>query len=257
MLDVIAEAHMVQEGAFTSFTSDRFGSANSALALNGSWTKVPSGIYFDTPEFTISAWILPQTTSFRSRLLDFGNGPDADNIVFGISYDYSPQPIFGLYNGTSLKMFASSPQNLTLGVWQFLAATFDGTTMAIYVNGQTVASINMPYSLTPLLRNSCYIGKDNWGANGFTNSYIDDLRFYNKSLTQTELIEVCQNTSLCQLITSTTTTTTAPTSSSSSSCKILDYFYLNFFSFLLEFFFINQVTTTIPSTAPMTSAGKI
>jgi len=56
MFDVIDVAHMTQ-GSSTYFTTDRFGNANAALALNGGWTQVPSGIYFDTPEFTISVWI--------------------------------------------------------------------------------------------------------------------------------------------------------------------------------------------------------
>ena len=34
----------MKQGALTSFTSDRFGNANSALALNGGWAQVPSGV---------------------------------------------------------------------------------------------------------------------------------------------------------------------------------------------------------------------
>jgi hypothetical protein len=52
MNDIIGNAHMTQ-GAFTIFVSDRFGNSNSALNLNGGWTQVPSGIYFDAPQFTI------------------------------------------------------------------------------------------------------------------------------------------------------------------------------------------------------------
>ena len=55
MLDEIGLAHMTQ-GNLTSFTLERFGNANSALALNGGWTQVSSGVYFDSPEFTISTW---------------------------------------------------------------------------------------------------------------------------------------------------------------------------------------------------------
>ena len=79
MLDVIGSAHMTQ-GNFTSFTTDRFGYANSALALNGGWTQVPPGIYLDTPEFTISVWIFPQNTESWSRVFDFANGCHLDQI---------------------------------------------------------------------------------------------------------------------------------------------------------------------------------
>ena len=49
------------QGNLTNFVPDRFGCANSALNLNGEgWTQVPSGVYFNTPEFTITVWIYPQ-----------------------------------------------------------------------------------------------------------------------------------------------------------------------------------------------------
>ena len=59
MLDTIGNSNMIQ-GDLTSFTLDRFGCPNAALALNGGWTQVPSGIYFNTPEFSISVWVYPQ-----------------------------------------------------------------------------------------------------------------------------------------------------------------------------------------------------
>ncbi len=46
MLDEIGSAHMTQ-GALTLFGADRFGCPHSALALNGGWTQVPPGIYFE------------------------------------------------------------------------------------------------------------------------------------------------------------------------------------------------------------------
>ncbi len=47
MSDHIGSSHMTQWN-FTSFTADRFGNVNSALALNGEWTQVPNGYYFNT-----------------------------------------------------------------------------------------------------------------------------------------------------------------------------------------------------------------
>ena len=41
-----------------------------------------------------------------------------------------------------------------------------------------------------LSRSNCYIGKSNWATDGYSNSYLDDLRFYNKSLTQEEINEL-------------------------------------------------------------------
>ena len=84
MNDQIGSSHMIQ-GSLTSFVTDRFGNANSALALNGGWTQVPSGVYFDTPEFTISVWIYPLQVSDWSRIIDFGNGQFSNTIIVAIS----------------------------------------------------------------------------------------------------------------------------------------------------------------------------
>jgi hypothetical protein len=45
MNDEIGTAHMTQ-GSDTYFTLDRFEYENSALALNGGWTQVASGVFF-------------------------------------------------------------------------------------------------------------------------------------------------------------------------------------------------------------------
>ena len=57
MLDQIGTSHMTQ-GSLTSFIEDRFGNVNSALALNGGWTQIPSGSYFNTSEYSITVWDL-------------------------------------------------------------------------------------------------------------------------------------------------------------------------------------------------------
>ena len=67
-------------GENTSFVADRFGNANSALALNNGSTQIPPGVYFDTSEFTVTVWVYPQQIDVWSRVIDFGNGPNADNI---------------------------------------------------------------------------------------------------------------------------------------------------------------------------------
>jgi hypothetical protein len=138
MKDVVGFADMTQ-GNLTSFTVDRFGCANSALALNGGWTQVPLGVYFDSPEFTISFWILPQTIIGQwVRVIDFSSGTISNDIVLAISDLTSPIPSLQISLDANLTMGAFSSQNLTLGQWQFLAVTFNGTNSYVYLNGQLI-----------------------------------------------------------------------------------------------------------------------
>jgi hypothetical protein len=217
MNDKIGSAHMTQ-GNLTKFNLNRFGNQNSALALNGGWTQVPAGIYFDTPELTISAWVYPQQVSPWARLLDFGNGPGKDSIHLTLDSDNNNRP-FGYLSPFFLEIKSSS--NLILNQWQLLTGTFDGQTFSIYINGTlSVSGIKSSiYSQMPRLHRALnYVGKSSWDRDGYSYSYIDDLRFYNKSLTQSQISELMllkdeNNITACK--TTTTTKSTKLTASSS------------------------------------------
>ncbi len=198
MFDTVGAAHMTQ-GSSTYFTSDRFGNLYSALALNGGWTQVPPGIYFNTREFTISVWILPQQIGNWERVIDFGTGHSSNNIVLALSSYTVNNPALVIFSGSGPAAYVLSSKNLTLGRWQFLTATFDSLNASIYLNGTLTADYSYPYSLTSVTRSDCFVGKSNWAAahgDGFSNSYLDDLRFYNKSLTQSEIIQLMNQNSI-------------------------------------------------------------
>jgi hypothetical protein len=166
-------------GNFTNFTANRFGNLSSALAMNGGLTEIPQGIYFNTPEFTISVWILPQEIGLGFvRILDFGNGPSSDNIILALTTGNSLSPPYlGIYSNSSDIIKAYSSLNLTECQWQFLAATFNGANARVYLNGELIADQFHPFCLSSLSRNSCYIGKSNWPVDGYSHSYLDDLKF--------------------------------------------------------------------------------
>jgi hypothetical protein len=197
MKDQIGSSHMAQ-GNLTSFTTDRFGCVDSALALNGGWTKVPSGIYFDAPEFTISVWVYPQKVGSWARIIDFGNGPALQNVYFAFSRDTILKPYFEIFfELNSVVSSAAITQQITqLESWQFFVATFDSKTARVYLNGQLFNEVNNSYSLpSNFSRSKCFIGKSNWPTDGYSYSYLDELRFYNKSLTQQEIIQLMNQNS--------------------------------------------------------------
>ena len=192
MKDSIGMAHMIQGSPTVTFSPDRFGTPYSAINLtNKSFTHVPSGIYFDSPSFTISVWIYPLNPSGNwSRVIDFGNGEKSDNIALAVgSWNGILNPALTIFkypnfiNTLSTKAIVSSQ-------WQLLTATFDGKQTHIYINGLLMNSANVTYSSTSLNRTKNFIGKSNWAADGFSDSLLDDLRFYNKSLNLTEIIEL-------------------------------------------------------------------
>ena len=104
MIDTISGANMTQgQGPSTTFVADRFGNENEALNLNGSWTQMPSGFYFNTPQFSIATWIYPKQLGSWSRLIYFGNGAYKDNVVFTIASPTN-KPTIQVYSLNTCKM---------------------------------------------------------------------------------------------------------------------------------------------------------
>jgi hypothetical protein len=193
MKDVIDSKDMTQ-GNFTSFTDDRFGCPNSSLALNGGWAQVPPGIYFDTPEFSISVWVYPQKVGSLSRVIDFSNSLASnvsDNIILRLDSDSNNIPALNLAVGNQDSIGeCKSSQALSNETWQLLTATFNGSLESLYINGTLTCSQSFNYVLTKITRFYNYIGKSFYSSHGFSWSFIDDLRFYNKSLTKSEILEL-------------------------------------------------------------------
>ena len=75
--------------------------------------------------------------------------------------------------------------NLAVNTWTHLAVTYDGATLRMFVNGTQVASKAQTGSITTstgVLR----IGGTNL-ASAFFQGRIDEIRIYNRALTQAEI----------------------------------------------------------------------
>ena len=73
--------------------------------------------------------------------------------------------------------------------WVHVDAVLSKTDTTIYVNGVKEASAESSYALPELLGDSSIlqIGKANWGNGEYAQASIDNLKIYNKALTQTEV----------------------------------------------------------------------
>ena len=187
MLDSIGVAHM-QQGNLTKFDVDRCGNSNSALNLNGGYTQVPSGVYFNTSEFTVSVWVYPLNMSGASvKIIDFGNGQSLDIIYFSFQSSSNLKPGLQIYVGTNQKISIWSSSILIMSQWQLLTFTFNITSVSLYMNAVLMISLSSNFTLSSVTRSKNYIGKGNWATDGFSWSLLDDLRFYNKSLSLSEI----------------------------------------------------------------------
>ena len=155
----------------------------NALRFSGTpdYATLPSGVYFNG-DFTIEAWVYPTAFSNWSRIIDFGNGAGSNNVLLAYTYSSSGKP--ALYvEGTQFYV----PDAIPLNQWTHIAATLNGTTATIYINGLAKATSNVPPPVN-LVRTKNYIGRSNWGTGDPDASAIfDDLRIWSISRSESEI----------------------------------------------------------------------
>ena len=248
-------AHMTQ-GSKTLFATDRCGTPDSALNLNGGFTHVPAGIYFKS-EFSITAWVYPSNVGSWARLIDFGGLLSKNyNIMFSLSSDGLDMPSLQISDKSSWKFQAQSSQALTLNTWSFLVATFSGTNADVYINGvhsgTATGQYFMPDSTT---RYFCLIGKSLDLSDGYSSSYVDDLRFYNISLTTIQINELmsmpCYSPSSSTF--SSTHSTSTPFTSTSTHSTTISTSFNSTYSTTTSTPFTSTLTTFISTSTQSTS----
>lgn len=217
--------HGIVYGA--SLTTDRFGVANRAYSFNGTtnYIRVPnsSTLQASTYQLTISAWIkinqYSGTTNKAACILEKASGSSGD---WGIVYqDFDNNPSveklrFGGYVWHSSTIATQGYWTTTVPAtnqWYLLVYTIDGSSNTnYYINGVNESTISGSFSLWSN-NSDMYIGKSAtangtfYGSVGnnynFFNGSIDDIRIYNRALSESEVLSLYTETS----------TTTNPTTS--------------------------------------------
>ncbi|HSW98693.1 MAG TPA: LamG-like jellyroll fold domain-containing protein, partial [Candidatus Saccharimonadales bacterium] len=137
---------------------------------NGSWTKIGGGaVNSSWPANTIE--MVQSFATYRGKLYaGLGNTANADAQIW--SYGNN-----GYLQSTTVGQDTN---------WHHIAATYDGTTMKIYIDGaldaQTTVSLSMPDTDQPLLIGTTYGGGSSseagW-AQGFFDGALDEVRISN------------------------------------------------------------------------------
>src|SRR5205807_10656295 len=134
-----------------------------------------------TTAMTSEAWVEPTAAANGWQDLIYkGN----DNYYLESSSTYGNAPVAGgIVNSAHLEAYGSSA--LPTNTWSFLTATYDGTTMRLYINGVQVASKAGSGSLRTST-NQLQFGGDSFYGQYF-QGLIDNVRIYNLALTASEI----------------------------------------------------------------------
>ena len=166
----------------TRTTSGRFGSALTFDGVND-WVTVPDSASLDlSNRATLEAWVNPSALGSAWRTVLLKEQPGQLVYALYASNDIA-RPSGHLF--TSGDLFSNGNAALPLNTWSHLALTWDGTTLRLFVGANQVAS----RTLTGTLVNST--GALRFGGNGVWPEWfagrLDEIRVYDRALTQTEL----------------------------------------------------------------------
>jgi hypothetical protein len=186
LYDAVGGANLFGGGNY-SFTSDRFGSPNSAIYFNKGYLQVPEGVYFKG-DFTFTAWIYLKSYQSYSRIFDFGNGTANDVLAMNAS----SSKISGLIYNRSFELYIHASSIINLNKWYFISFVLNGTTGYIYVNGSQVA-INKLLVPNNITRTRNYIGKSNWPTGINADAIYDEFKIYEGALTSTFILNEYQS----------------------------------------------------------------
>lgn len=173
----------------TRSTQAKFG---QSLSFNGSNSLVTVGDSNSldlTRAMTLSAWVYPTTWASGWKALIIKER------IGNLAYSLYANSDVGLPNSTlsigSYEQQLSVGSHLPSNAWTHLAATYDGTTQRLYVNGVQVGSRAQTGTLD-VSANPLRIGGNTVWANEYFQGLIDEVRIYNRALSQAEVAAVSQ-----------------------------------------------------------------
>ena len=154
-----------------------------ALQLDGTSNYIDCGnLQPSTTSLSISAWAYKTDTSNGSII---GRGASVDYGVF----IYNGSLMFGLNSGSWSTIAISNFTNNYLNQWFHVCATWDGSTIKLYLNGNEEASASKTGTIT-YTSNNTTIGKNSTLSGFEWDGKLSNCSVWNTALTSSQVTEI-------------------------------------------------------------------
>jgi glucose/arabinose dehydrogenase/PKD repeat protein len=171
-------------GTISGATWSTQGHTSGALSFDGvnDLVTIPDANSLDlTTGMTLEAWARPAAvTTWRTVLLKEQPG----QLVYALyANNNGNRPTANIFIGGDREL--RGPSRLTANTWTHLAATYDGATFRFFVNGAQAATMAITGSIATSASPLRIGGNTVWTE--WFSGLIDDVRVYNRALTQTQI----------------------------------------------------------------------
>jgi hypothetical protein len=161
------------DNAQISTAQSKFGGASIALDGSGDFLAADSvDLKLSTGAWTIEGWIyLLVTPASYAQIYD--SRQNNHGTINGITLYVGSNRTVRLYQSGVDRAYTSTA--LPLNAWAHVAATYDQSTVRLFIDGQNTG-LNWTSSSLALNNTETLIGSEWTRSAGFLNAYIDDLR---------------------------------------------------------------------------------
>jgi len=168
------------------------GVKGTALEFDqGDWVNCGKDASFDVTFFTIEAWIyVYSATGNRHQILaKFENESRVldDSYIFELSTDSQRLVLTLSREGEPHWNECYSSERIAFNKWIFVAGTYDGTHVRLFINGGEVGASQV--SIQTRKTSAPVVIGNHYDDSGNFNGRIDEIRMYNRALTFEEIIE--------------------------------------------------------------------
>jgi hypothetical protein len=161
------------------------GVAGMALSLDGvdDYVNCGNDARFDiTEQITLAAWV---------NTADAGNGENNPFVgkgdhTYAIKHSANDELQFFIYDGAWFTANVNVDSSFD-GDWQFVAGTYDGSELKLYINGG-VGAVRAHVGTIETRTHNLTIGTNSEATGRFYNGAIDDVRIYNRALSEGEIL---------------------------------------------------------------------
>jgi len=179
-----------------TLTQDKAGSLSSAYLFDGidDYMELPHPGYL--AEGTVAAWVYFQTVPnpFPANgwmwfcISENPINQNFEGVDFGVHPYYANNLAFGIYDKSIWDWrWADSGVQPVAGTWYHFVGTWGSGGINIYIDGELKGS--NPYTGgIPQWTHYNYLGGNTWG--GYVNSALDEVRIYNRALSEAEIREL-------------------------------------------------------------------
>ena len=166
-----------------SWVTGKNGNALSFNGVNNLVTVPASNLLNLTTGMTLEGWVYPTNSSSKWGCVLMKETSGFYAYALYVSPANRPT-VFIVINGSEHGF--EVPTTLATNTWSHLAATYDGTTLNVYVNGVLAGSESLATTI-PVSSGALRIGGNSIWATEYFTGIIDNIRIFDRALTNDEI----------------------------------------------------------------------